>query len=147
MQMLDGVEFFASRVLGRLTIVRRAGTVTLHPVCSLVKMGLTDRLVTIASACSDRVVVPQDLGCCGFAGDRGWLVPELTAAATAPESAEVRVIPSDGFYSSSRTCEIGMTRATGHVYRSWIHLLDWASDPEQGDAHFSRSASNATLSA
>lgn len=130
MQILDAVEYFASQVVPRLEVRRRSGTVTLHPVCSLVKMGLAPRLATIAAACSDRVFIPPSTGCCGFAGDRGWLVPELTASATAPAAAEVRAMPSDGCYSSSRTCEIGMTRATGKVYRSWIHLLDRATDPD-----------------
>jgi len=30
----------------------------------------------------------------------------------------------DGCYSSSRTCEIGMTRATGENYRSIVYLLE-----------------------
>ena len=73
--------------------------------------------------------LPLDAGCCGFAGDRGWLVPELTASATLPEAREAVEARADGYYSSSRTCEIGMTRATGHVYRSYVYLLEWATRP------------------
>jgi D-lactate dehydrogenase len=127
LRILDGVEFFATEVLPKLTIHRRTTSVTLHPVCSLVKMGLAPQLTTIASACSDRVFIPPSTGCCGFAGDRGWLLPELTAAATASAAVEVKATAADGWYSSSRTCEIGMARATGKPYRSWIHLLDWAT--------------------
>jgi D-lactate dehydrogenase len=54
-------------------------------------------------------------------------VPELTEAATRIPAAEVRAVTADGHYSSSRTCEIGMSRATGRAYQSWIHLLDWAT--------------------
>ncbi len=133
MRIVDAVEFFGTDALPGLAVRRRAGTVTLHPVCSLVKMGLLPSLMAIAAVCSERVFVPPSSGCCGFAGDRGWLVPELTASATAAAAAEVRATPSDGCYSSSRTCEIGMTRATGRVYRSWIHLLDWATDPDEVD--------------
>jgi D-lactate dehydrogenase len=129
MRVMDGVEYFAAEVLPALTVHRRAASVTLHPVCSLSKMGLAPQLTTIAKACSERVFIPPSTGCCGFAGDRGWLLPELTAAATAAAAAEVRATPADGWYSSSRTCEIGMTRATGKPYRSWIHLLDWATRP------------------
>jgi D-lactate dehydrogenase len=71
--------------------------------------------------------VPRSAGCCGFAGDRGFLVPELTASATAAESREVLSGSFDGYYSSSRTCEIGLTRATGRPYRSFWYLLDEAS--------------------
>jgi len=71
--------------------------------------------------------VPASAGCCGFAGDRGFLFPELTASATEQESAEVRAEACDGHYSSSRTCEIGMTRGTGQVYRSFLYLLEEAT--------------------
>ena len=127
MRILDGVEFFADVVLPRLHIVRAPGSVTLHPVCSLLKLGLAPRLTSIAKACSADVSVPLSAGCCGFAGDRGWLVPELTASATKWEAAEARAASSHAHYSSSRTCEIGLTRSTGAIYRSFIFLLEEAS--------------------
>ncbi len=125
--VLDALQFAAERLLPRLVVRRRQGTVVLHPVCSVVKMGLTPLLERVAAACADRMVVPLDAGCCAFAGDRGWLVPELTASATASEAREAKHARADGCYSSSRTCEIGMTRATGHVYKSYLYLLEWAT--------------------
>jgi D-lactate dehydrogenase len=124
---LDSIEFVAASVLPRLKILRRQRLVALHPVCSVTKLDLTTELERIAQACSEEVFIPLSSGCCGFAGDRGWLFPELTASATAAEAAEVRARPADGHYSSSRTCEIAMTRATGQVYRSYLFLLEWAS--------------------
>ena len=91
------------------------------------KMGITAKLEAIARKCSAEVFVPPSVGCCGFAGDRGFIYPELTASATAPEAAEVKAHQHDECYSSSRTCEIGMTRATGEVYRSYIYLLEKAT--------------------
>jgi len=73
------------------------------------------------------VCVPPDAGCCAFAGDRGFLFPELTASATKVEASQVLEQEQHGYYSSSRTCEIGMTRATGKVYQSYVHLLEFAS--------------------
>ncbi|HEY4886824.1 MAG TPA: FAD-binding and (Fe-S)-binding domain-containing protein [Myxococcales bacterium] len=127
LQIVDSVAFAHDRLLPRLRIQRKAASVALHPVCSLVKMGLVGKLQALARACSDRVCLPRDAGCCGFAGDRGFLVPELTASATAREAAEVRRAEHDGYYSSSRTCEIGMARATGKPYRSIWFLLDEAT--------------------
>jgi D-lactate dehydrogenase len=72
-------------------------------------------------------VVPTNAGCCAFAGDRGFLHPELTASATHREAEEVRGTSHDGYYSSSRTCELGMSRATGDEYRSFIYLVEMAS--------------------
>ena len=92
-------------------------------------MGIAPKLVTLAKACSEEVVVPQEAGCCAFAGDRGFLHPELTRSATQGEAAELETHHHEGYFSSSRTCEIGMTRATGHLYRSYLHMLDVASRP------------------
>jgi D-lactate dehydrogenase len=127
--LLDSVEFVASALLPRLTVHRREARVVLHPVCSVVKMGLCADLERIARACADDVVVPLDAGCCAFAGDRGWLVPALTASATRREADEARAAAADGYYSSSRTCEVGLARATGRVYRSYLFLLEWATRP------------------
>ena len=127
--ILDTVEFASDHILPHLPIHRKVHSVALHPVCSAVKMGITAKLVKIAHACSDTVVVPENAGCCAFAGDRGFLFPELTASATSGEAEDLAGADLDGYYSSSRTCEIGMTRATGKVYRSFLHLLDHASRP------------------
>jgi D-lactate dehydrogenase len=127
LRILDGITWVHDELLPRLTVRSRAGRVALHPVCSAVKMNLTPKLERIAAACIAEVTVPREAGCCGFAGDRGFLVPELTASATRGEAAEVLAGAYDGHFSSSRTCEIGMTRATGSVYRSYLHLVEEAT--------------------
>jgi len=129
LQILDSVRFANRHLLPRLTIERRMESVALHPVCSLIKMGLPSELEAIAAACSEKVTVPPSAGCCGFAGDRGYSFPELTASATRQEAAEVRAGAFDSHYSSSRTCEIGLTRATGSVCRSYLYLLEHATRP------------------
>jgi len=128
--ILDSIEFVHDRLLPKLALNRTVGSVVLHPVCSGVKMAITAKLVQISKACSDNVLVPRDAGCCAFAGDRGFLLPALTASATALESSEINSKVHDGYYSSSRTCEIGMTRSTGCVYQSYLHLVDYASRQE-----------------
>jgi D-lactate dehydrogenase len=125
--IVDSVEFAARTLLPTLTVLRKETRVVLHPVCSVVKMNLSTDLEQIARACASDVVVPLDAGCCGFAGDRGWLVPALTASATRREAVQAQAAQPAGCYSSSRTCEIGMTRATGRVYRSHVFLLEWAT--------------------
>lgn len=127
--ILDSIEFVNDRLLPRLPTLRKVHSVALHPVCSAVKMGITPRLIRIAEACSNSVLVPNDAGCCAFAGDRGFLFPELTAAASKLEAAQATEEEHEGYFSSSRTCEIGMTRASGKVYESYLHLLDRASRP------------------
>jgi D-lactate dehydrogenase len=127
MTLLDSIEFVHDSLLPKLHINSQPESVALHPVCSVTKLGLTPKLEAIAKACSDKVLIPLDAGCCAFAGDRGFLLPELTASATRLEAAEVKAKKANACYSSSRTCEIGMTRATGQIYRSYLYLLEKAT--------------------
>ncbi len=122
--IVDSMEFIHDRLLSNLKVNYPETSVALHPVCSVVKMGLTAKLEAIARKCSGEVFVPPSLGCCAFAGDRGFMFPELTASATTNEAAEIKAHKHDGCYSSSRTCEIGMTRSTGEIYRSYVYLLE-----------------------
>jgi D-lactate dehydrogenase len=125
----DFPAFWAAHALARVGEGRRRpGTAVLHPTCTLVKSGGLPDLVRVARAHSEAVMVPAAAECCGFAGDRGFLVPELTAAATAREAGEVlETAPGDtGLYSTCRTCEIGMSRAVGRPYRSLVHLVQEA---------------------
>jgi D-lactate dehydrogenase len=127
-RMLDFPSFWAREVLpGMGDAPRRTGTAILHPTCTLIKSGGLADLLAVARAHAERVEVPLFAECCGFAGDRGFLVPELTASATAVEAAEVRRIlerePEAGCYSTCRTCEIGMSRAVGRPFRSVLHLV------------------------
>lgn len=124
---LDSIEFVHAQLLPKLTVMLPAHSVALHPVCSVTKMGLAAQFEAIARACSEQVTVPLDAGCCGFAGDRGFLVPELTASATRLEAIQIEAQAPDECYSSGRTCEIGMTRASGQVYRSYLYLLEKAT--------------------
>ena len=99
----------------------------LHPTCSLVASGGLPDLIAVATAHAESVFVPPAAECCGFAGDRGFFVPELTASATVAEAEQVRSISdASGHYSTCRTCEIGMTRATQRPYRSMVHLVHGA---------------------
>jgi D-lactate dehydrogenase len=122
--VLDSIEWVHDHVLPRLELKRRAGAVAVHPPCSARHMGLVAKLRGIAEAVADEVVVPATATCCGMAGDRGLLHPELTRAATAPQAAEVDSDRFDAHISSNRTCEIGLEQGTGREYRSFVHLLD-----------------------
>ena len=129
--VLDAIEFVHDRLLPALTPAKQPGAVALHPTCSAVKLGLADKLARIAGACSERADVPLAYGCCGFAGDLGLLVPELTASATALEAAEIRAGDHVGHYSCGRTCELGMEEATGKAYTSFLYLVERATRPNQ----------------
>ncbi|MFT4110298.1 FAD-binding and (Fe-S)-binding domain-containing protein [Propionicimonas sp.] len=122
-EIIDAVAFVAQHVLPVLGEYRKLDSLTIHQTCSSTQMGLNPDLVTVSRAVAEVVNVPVNTGCCAFAGDRGMLHPELTYAATRPEAAEVERLDASAHASCNRTCELGMTRATGKQYRHVLELL------------------------
>ena len=123
LKIYDMVEYLHDMVLDKLSLWHVKEKVVLHPTCSTNQMGLGEKMESLARRCSKEVIIPQDTGCCGFAGDRGLLVPGLTESATEIESNEIHDIEADGYYSTSRTCEIGMTLATDRSYQPLVSLI------------------------
>ena len=124
-EVVDALDFVADRVLPGLTC-HAPGRTGRGPSDLLDHGPGQHRRAACGSphAVADEVTVPVAWGCCGFAGDRGLLHPELTASATAPEAAEVAALPdADAYVSGNRTCEIGMTRATGRTYEHILEVL------------------------
>ncbi len=124
LRIMDAVEFIHENVLSKAVVKKKKEHIALHPVCSLQKMKAEEKIAAIANAFSEKVTVPLHAGCCGMAGDRGFLFPELTSAATASEAKEVAETSCNGYYSSTKTCEMAMTAATQHNYESILYLVD-----------------------
>jgi len=122
--IIDSVEFLHDMVLPRVSGISKKESIVLHPVCSLEKMGTQKKFIAVARAFANEVTVPVQAGCCGMAGDRGFLFPELTASATHHEAAEVRSKNYQGYYSSTKTCEMAMSEAVGKNYESVLYLVD-----------------------
>jgi len=124
----DSIEFVHDVVLPRLTIEPQQEAVAVHPVCSVRKMGSTDKLMAIARLCSREVVTVDDVQCCGFAGDRGFVRPELNEHALRHLKASLPAGCASGC-STSRTCEIGLSEQAGIAYQSILYLVDRCSVP------------------
>lgn len=123
--LFDPVEFLHDVVLPRLSVKRRAGTVMLHIPCSIRKQGLEDKLLGLARSLAETVVVPDGVVCCGFGGDRGFVVPELN------DHGLRKLKLGDGCtegFSANRTCEVGLSNHAGVPYRSIAYLLERASE-------------------
>jgi D-lactate dehydrogenase len=131
-QILDVVDFLHDIVMPLANEIQRTEEVVLHPVCSLHKMNSYGKFLTVARHFAAKVTVPLSGGCCGMAGDRGFLFPELTAAATADEAQEVNAATADGYYSSAASCELAMSEATGKPYASILRLAEKALSSPAG---------------
>ena len=119
----EPAEFILKVLRPGLAFRKSAGRVALHSPCSSRKMGLDGALRQLAELCAESVVVPDSVGCCGFAGDRGFSHPELTASALGPLKADLPSSCSRG-YSTSKTCEIGLSLHADIPYESIAYLVD-----------------------
>lgn len=120
-------------LLPNLTISRTLRRVAVHPTCSTTQLGLAGSLKQIAEHLADEVQVPVGTTCCGTAGDRGLLHPELVVSATREIRHALTVLdapPCDAYLSANRTCEMGLRHATALPYESFIFLLEELSRPE-----------------
>jgi D-lactate dehydrogenase len=124
LRILDSVDFLHDMVIPVARIKSKKKEVVLHPVCSLQKMKIEEKFASVARHFSEAVAFPRHAGCCGMAGDRGFLFPELTRSATSHEASEVKRKKYDGYYSSTRTCEIAMSDAIMENYESILYLVD-----------------------
>jgi D-lactate dehydrogenase len=122
----DSVEFAHDTLLPRLHITPQTEPVALHPVCSVRKMGTAGKLEAIAHRCSSQVVTVDGIGCCGFAGERGFMRPELNEHALRNLKSALPAGCHSG-YSTSRTCEIGLSEMAEMPYQSILYLLDRCS--------------------
>jgi D-lactate dehydrogenase len=124
LKIMDSIDFVFELVLPKAVVKSKTKNIVLHPVCSLQKMKTEDKFMTVARHFAREVTIPRSSGCCGMAGDRGFLFPELTASATRDVAAEVRENKYDGYYSSTRTCEMAMSEAVKQNYESILYLVD-----------------------
>jgi D-lactate dehydrogenase len=128
-QVLDAVTWAGEHLLPHLEVRRRSDSAAVHPPCSARHLGLVGTLDALAFSLAEDVVVPVGATCCGMAGDRGMLHPELTAAATADEARELAPRTFDAYVSANRTCEIALEQSTGRPYSSVVQLLEEATRP------------------
>lgn len=133
LSLYDFHEFAHDALLPRLRLTRKPGPIALHVNCSVRRSASDAKLRRLLEACAEQIVEPAGVGCCGFGGDRGFVVPELNAHALRKVHAG---LPSDCCegVSTNRTCEIGLTSETGRAYRSIAYLLEECSR-EEGSMH------------
>lgn len=134
MKLYEPAEFIWTFLRQRLEFHRRAETVALHITCSMRRMGLADTILALARLCAEQVVVPEEVGCCGFAGDRGFTHPEVNAYALRKLRPAIECSGARIGYSNSRTCEIGLTTHSGIPYVSIVYLVDACTTPRSAGA-------------
>ena len=128
-QLYEPAEFIHDFLLDRLEFTPSDEPITVHVTCSMTKMGLGDKIIELANRCSTNVLVPAEVGCCGFAGDRGFTYPELNEYALRKLKPQIEEADVKIGYSNSRTCEIGLETNSGIPYESIVYLVDKCTKP------------------
>lgn len=129
-KLYEPVEFINTFLIDKLEFEQTNKPVAVHVTCSMRMMGLGDQIISLAKKCSNNVLVPAEVGCCGFAGDKGFTLPEVNAYALRKLRPQVKQSGVGVGYSNSRTCEIGLTTNAGIPYQSIVYLVDECTKPK-----------------
>ena len=124
MQLYEPVEFIWDYLRDRLVFTPIDRRIALHFNCSTREMGLVDKMTQLARLCSNHVFLPEGVGCCGFAGDRGWTHPEVNRWALRKLRQQLEDNHIEMGYSNSRTCEVGLQTHGAIPYQSIIYLVN-----------------------
>ncbi|MCO6060121.1 FAD-binding oxidoreductase [Pseudomonas sp. MOB-449] len=127
LQLFDPVRFIRSHLLERLEFTPQDKPVAVHVTCSTQHLGEAQGLIDIVKRCTNEVVVPEGIHCCGFAGDKGFTTPELNAHSLRSLKDAVQIC--DEGISTSRTCEIGLSQHGGIDYHGLVYLVDRVTRP------------------
>lgn len=121
LKMYEPVEFIHDFLMDKLELNQLPGRYAFHVTCTSTKMGLEEKFRKVALCCTEEAVFPEQVGCCGFAGDKGFTQPELNSWAL--RNLKLQVNDLQAGYSNSRTCEIGLSRNGGIDYKSIMYLV------------------------
>ena len=124
MRLYEPAEFIMEYLVPRLDFHPTDRHIALHLTCSTREMGVADDLIALAKLCSNNVYLPEGVGCCGFAGDRGFTFPEMNRYALRKLRPQIEKNHIEVGYSNSRTCEIGLETNTGIPYMSIVYLVN-----------------------
>ena len=122
LNIYEPIEFALEFLTKDLEFTAINEPITIHTTCSSRKMGLEDKFKKLAQLCSTEVIIPSDVKCCGFAGDRGFNFPELNKSAL--RHLKEQTAGAKMAFSTSKTCEIGLSNESGLDYNSIFYLVN-----------------------
>ena len=124
MKLYEPAEFIMKYLVPRLDFHPTDKHIALHLTCSTRQMGVDKDMIALAKLCSNNVFLPEGVGCCGFAGDRGFTFPELNKYGLRKLRPQIEANHIEVGYSNSRTCEIGLETNSGIPYMSIVYLVN-----------------------
>ncbi len=131
MDLYEPAEFIMKFLVPRLDFHPIDRHIALHLTCSTRQMGVDKDMIELAKLCSKNVFLPEGVGCCGFAGDRGFTFPELNSYGLRKLRPQIEANGIEVGYSNSRTCEIGLETNSGIPYMSIVYLVNECTTPKK----------------
>jgi D-lactate dehydrogenase len=135
LQLYEPVEFIHAFLVERLQLRRKKQPIALHLTCSTRKMGLSGLLAKVGALCAEDVILPPEVNCCGFAGDKGFALPALNNHGLRRAVDAVHRHGAVAGYSNSRTCETGCAARIGIPYMSIMYLVEEVSRVKENPLH------------
>lgn len=136
LSVLKGVElkiqdmptFVLKSIVPKLQITQKDLKIGVYAPCAtrhyLQKDDNQHNLYEIAKLCAKEVKIHNETKCCGFAGNKGFLNPKMNESALRGFVKFYATNSIETGYSSSSTCEIGLSANTQKVWQHIIYLLD-----------------------
>jgi D-lactate dehydrogenase len=116
------ISSFIADKLAKVELNKKYRKIAVHIDCSSAKHCLVNEAILSAlKKCADELVFPEGVKCCGFAGDKGFTIPELNQSslsnlATQINNCEIGV-------TFNRNCQIGLSYHGQVEYISFIELI------------------------
>ena len=123
LNVYEPIRFTLEILTQYLDFIQSPKAIAIHSTCSSRTMGLHQDFIKLANLCSSDVTVPNNITCCGFAGDKGFNFPELNKSALRTLKSSLKPEIKNAF-STSKTCEIGLCEHSGIDYNSIFYLVD-----------------------
>lgn len=131
LKLYEPAEFIETFLVPHLEFTPTDEPIAVHITCSSRRMGLAAAIIRLASRCSRNVLVPAEVGCCGFAGDKGFMLPQLNTWGLRKLRPQIQKAHIQRGFSNSRTCEIGLTNNSGVPYKSIAYLVNEVTEPRK----------------
>lgn len=107
--------------LANLKIKTKYHKLALHIDCSSKKLGQDEQIIRLLNNFADELVIPHSINCCGFAGNKGFITPELNESALSTLSNQIAECEIGVTFN--RNCQIGLSLHGGKQYLSLAELV------------------------
>lgn len=119
-KVIDSTNFIYTH-LDKLKLTPKYSKLALHIDCSSKKLGYENQIRDILSKCATKIITPVNISCCGFAGDKGLITPELNQ--TALNGLKHQIEDCDIGVTFNRNCQIGLSFYGAKTYLSLPEIV------------------------